>query len=272
MKALRPLFLIVSLILIVGLACSFGNSSNPTAQPTKEAQATAADSPTDEPTLASDNPTDEPTQSDEPTATEEASSGGDAQEYYTETFDGNLDNYTWFNTGKGDDKDKKKFSLITKDGFLVFDLKGENLWIYVTYNPFTYKDVALEVTADNRGKNNNNVSLVCRYNPDEGWYEFNIYNNGLYDIFAYDATGAVNKGYNKIADGASKAIKQGRNVNTYGVSCIDDKLSLTINDTEVTTVTDRKYQLREGKVGFGVSSFNTVPILVNVDSFTVSEP
>src|SRR6478609_7674791 len=94
MKALRPLFLIVSLILIVGLACSFGNSSKPTAEPTKETQATAADSPTEEPTIASDNPTDEPTAAaDEPTATEESSSGGDAQEYYTETFDGNLDNY-----------------------------------------------------------------------------------------------------------------------------------------------------------------------------------
>jgi len=32
------------------------------------------------------------------------------------------------------------------------------------------------------GTNNNNISLSVRYS-DEGWYEFNIANNGLYDIF-----------------------------------------------------------------------------------------
>ena len=193
----------------------------------------------------------------------------DPKAYYTETFDGNLDNYTYFNTGKGDED---KMSLKTDNGYLVFDLKGTNLWIYVTYNPYTYTDVALELVADNRGKNNNNVSLLCRYDPKEGWYEFNIANNGLYWIYAYDATGLVHKGYNQIANGGSTAIKTGRFSNTYNVSCVDDKLSLSINGKEVTSVRDTKYQLREGKVGFSVSSFDVTPILVNVDSFTISEP
>lgn len=268
MKALRPLLLIVSLMLMVGLACSFGNSSKATAEPTTAPEPTAV---VDEPTTAVDEPTDEPTAAtDEATATAEPSA--DAQEFYTETFDGNLDNYTYFNTGKGDDTDKSKMSLKVNDGFLVFDLKGTNLWIYVTYNPFTYKDVSLEVTADNRGKNTNNVSLLCRYNPDEGWYEFNISNGGLYWIYAYDATGSVRKGYNTITNGASKSVKQGKGVNTYGVSCVGDKLSLTINGDEVKTIKDTKYGFREGKVGFSVSSFDVTPILVEVDSFTISQP
>ncbi len=265
MKALRPLFLIVSLILMVGLACSVGSPSEPTAEPTTAAEPTdAAEEPTavveDEPT----DPVDEPTPTDEP-----ADPADSAQEFYTETFDGSLDNYTYFNTGKGDED---KMSIKTDDGFLNFDLKDNNLWMYVTYNPFTYKDVSIEIVADNRGKNNNNVTLLCRYDPEEGWYEFNIANNGLYWIFAYDATGAINKGYNQMANGASKFVKQGREVNTYKVDCVGDKLTLTVNGVEAKTFKDTKYKLRDGKVGFGVSSFEVTPIQVNVDSFSISQP
>jgi len=270
MKAFRPLFFIVSLILVAGLACSFsfGNSTKATEEPTKVVEAPTAQD--EEPTEAP-----EPTQADEPTVeeptTEEPTEApsSDAEAYYTETFDGSMKNYTYFNTGKGDED---KMSLKTDNGYLVFDLKGTNLWVYVTYNAYTYTDVALELVADNRGKNNNNVSLLCRYDKDEGWYEFNIANNGLYWIYAYDATGLVKKGYNQIANGGSTAIKTGRFTNTYNVSCVDDKLSLFINGTEVKTIRDTKYQLREGKVGFSVSSFDVTPILVNVDSFTISEP
>ena len=267
MKAFRPFFVIISLILIVGLACSFGSGSG-NDDPTEAVPPTAEQSePTEdieeEPT--DEEPVDEPTE-EEPT---EEASNAEAEAYYTETFDGNIDNYTYFNTGEGDED---KMTLETDDGSLVFDLKDENLWIYVTYNAFTYEDVSLEVVADNRGKNSNNISLLCRYDPDEGWYEFNISNGGLYDIFAYDATGAVRKGYNSIVNGASKAVKQGREINTYGASCIGDELTLTINGEEVKSIKDSKYKFREGKVGFSVSSFNVLPILVNVDEFTILEP
>jgi Domain of Unknown Function (DUF1080) len=263
MKAFRPFFVIVAFVLMVGLACAFGGGGGAQSQPTQEKP--TAQQPKDEPTQAETKPTEEATPSD---ATDEPIST-DAQDFFTETFDGNIDNYTYFNTGKGDED---KMSVKTKDGSLIFDLKDNNLWIYVTYNPFTYKDVALEVTADNRGKNNNNISLFCRYNKEEGWYEFNIANSGLYQILAYDATGAVAKGYNRIADGASKFVKQGKDVNTYGATCSDDKLTLTINGNEVKTIKDTKYKFREGKVGFGVSSFDVTPILVNIDTFTISEP
>jgi hypothetical protein len=266
MKTLRPLFLIVGLLLMVGMACAFGGS---TANPTEEEPTSVVV----EPTTA---PDEEPTEAPEPTEeeelpTEEPTEGSstEAEAYYTETFDGSLDNYTYFNTGKGDED---KMKLDVDDGYLVFDLKGNNLWIYVTYNSYTYENVALELVADNRGKNNNNVSLLCRYDKDEGWYEFNIANNGLYWIYAYDATGVIADGYSRIANGGSTAVKQGKDTNTYNVICEDDKLTLNINGKEVKTIRDTKFKFREGKVGFSVSSFDVTPILVNVDSFTISEP
>jgi hypothetical protein len=255
MKAFRPLFVIVAFLLMVGLACSFGGAGT--------------ESPPDPPTQQ-DQPTQEqeeqPTSEGEEEATEEPDTeSSEGEQFFTDTFDGDMDNYSVKNlgTGKEDNMD-----VNVKDGYMVFDLKGENLWVYVTYNPFTYKDVKISVTADNRGKNNNNVSLICR-KSDEGWYEFNIANNGLYNILAYIASD--NTWYN-IYNGGSTAIKQGKDVNEYTVSCADTELALSINGVDVKKIKDSKYKLREGNVGFSVSSFDVTPILVEVDSFTISEP
>jgi len=57
------------------------------------------------------------------------------------------------------------------DGYLLFDLESAYQWVYTTFDPETYDDVRVEVSAENRGTNVNNVSLICRYDPAEGWYE-----------------------------------------------------------------------------------------------------
>jgi len=264
MKVFRPFFAIGAFLLLVGLACIVGGpTAAPTAQPqpTKEQAATDAPPPTD-----SAGATDTPATSGSATDTPAASAGGD--QYFTDDFSGTMDNYTVKNLGTGSED---KMDVNIKDGYMVFDLTGANLWVYVTYNPFKYKDVTISMVADNRGKNNNNVTLFCR-KSDEGWYEFNIANNGLYWIYAFDAQGLVAKGYNTIYNGGSTAIKQGKDVNTYAATCKGNQLSLSINGTEVKTIKDSKFQFREGNVGFGVSSFGVTPILVEVDKFIVSQP
>lgn len=193
-------------------------------------------------------------------------------QFYAETFDGKLDNYTYFNTGTGDDKNKDKMSLKISNGFLVFDLKDTNLWIYITYNSFTYHDVTIQLTVDNRNNNVNDVSLLCRYTKDVGWYEFNISNNGSFKIFAYDATDTVHQGYNSITQGSSTAVNPGKDINAYSATCSGNTLTLTINGTEVKRIEDSKYNFFTGKVGFSVSSYEITPILVNVDLFKISKP
>lgn len=192
-------------------------------------------------------------------------SGGSGDGFGTDNFDGNLDNYTVQNFGTGSND---KMDVNVKNGYLVFDLQGNNLWVYVTYNSYTYKDVTISMVADNRGRNNNNVTLFCRAST-EGWYEFNISNSGLYWILAYDA---ATKGYHTIVNGGSTAVKQGKDINTYTVSCKGQTLDLNINGVDVKSIKDSKYNFREGKVGLGVSSFDITPILVEVDSFTISQP
>ena len=255
MKALRPFFFIIAITLITGLACAFGGSTSATQEPTAQEKGLTVT-----PKPSKKSPQTGPTET--PDGTDELP-GVEPQAYYTETFDGSLDNYTYFNLGKGDET---KMSLSPDNGSLVFDLKDNNLWVYVTYNPYIYKDVVIEVTASNQAKKDNTIGLICRYSQKQSWYEFNISQDGSYWIYAYDMH------YNKIAEGISTAVNGGQNSNTYRASCIGDQLSLKINNTEVKTIRETKFKFGEGKVGFGVSSFNRTPVTVNVDSFTISEP
>jgi S1-C subfamily serine protease len=192
-------------------------------------------------------------------ATEPAT--GDAADFYTEEFDNDADNYTFFEYhGNNDD-----VSLYTDGGTLVFDLEKENLWTYVTYDPYTYTDVTVTMVADNQGRNTNNVTLICRYDDNEdSWYEFNISNGGEYWIYAH-----TDGDYHTIAEGGSNAVNQGKATNVYTAGCHGNRLELYINGVEARTVNDSNYGLDEGQIGFGVSSFDVLPIVVAVQSFRI---
>jgi hypothetical protein len=140
------------------------------------------------------------------------------------------------------------------------------------YNAFTYEDVTVEARADNRGKNNNYVSLVCRYDEAVGWYEFNIANNGLYNILYAEVLDSGKIRYNRIANGGSNAIRIGKEVNEYTATCQGDDLTLHINGDEVISIPEKKYGLRSGQIGISVSSENVLPILIEMDWIKVSEP
>jgi hypothetical protein len=105
-----------------------------------------------------------------------------------------------------------------------------------------------------------------------GWYEFNIANNGLYEILYAEVASNGNIGYNRIANGGSNAIKQGKETNEYAITCKGDVLTLYINGDEVNSVTEKTYGLRSGEVGMSVSAFNVLPILIEMDWVKISEP
>lgn len=199
-----------------------------------------------------------------------SSSGGNAKDFFTENFDGDISNYSYFEFHEkfGSASSDSTLTPTTKDGFLVFDIRKAQKYIYVTYDPFKYTDVRVDLRADNRGKNSNSVSLVCRYS-DEGWYEANVNNDGLYSILAYVV--ADGRYYN-IFNGGSNLIKQGKDTNEYTMICSGNEITLGVNGTEVKTVTEKNYKLRDGLVGFGVSSYDSLPIQVDVDAFQVSQP
>jgi hypothetical protein len=239
----RMLFIFVSFLLAVSLAC-FGNTATPTVAPLP---------PTED---ASQAPTD--------VATEPPAAG---QQYFTEEFDGDISNWTYFTTKNDPKADDSGAQPVAENGFLVMDI-GKYLNVYAIYEPYTYDNVKVETRVENRGTNNNNINLVCRYS-DEGWYEVSIANNGLYWLYAVDA---VKGNYNQLADGGSNKIKAGKEVNEYTFICNERNLILKINGNDTTTFTDNQFVFREGKVGVGLSSFKDMPVKVEFDWVKISEP
>lgn len=205
----------------------------------------------------------------------EMSMGGSttaSADYFTENFNPDVDlskwpAFTWNNLASGSYQPEPA-TLTTKDGYLIFDLQKPNLSTYAIYDPASFGDVKISVSAHNSGQNSSSISLICRYN-DEGWYEFKIGNDGLYSILGYMV---VEKKYYTLFSGGSNAIHTGMGVNEYTVTCVGNELSLSINGKAVNTVKDNMHQLGDGKVGVGVSSKDVFPILDEIDSFMVDKP
>lgn len=252
----RTIFAFVALLLAVSLACSGGATPAPATVPSNPPPSTSV-------------PIIQPTQDQQ----QPPQSLPENQQFFTEEFDSPLsDAWSSLTVTDSDKADPEKVTVEPKNGKLVWDFKSEYVYYYLFYEGFSYTDVKVEVRADNRGKNTNNVSLICRYDPEVGWYEFNITNGGLYNIYyaEVDLDGRI--GYNLITNGGSNAIKQGKDINEYSITCSGNKLSLAINGKEVNTLTEKKYALRDGGVGVSVSAFDVLPIQIEMDWFKVSQP
>jgi hypothetical protein len=264
-NALKPFVFVLVFMALVGLAC-MGGSSTPAPEPANEPQQQP-----EQPQQPAQP--EEPQQPEEPAPTEEPSEpvSQDAPDFFTEDFDADSGNWSYFTVTGSEDANESGLDLSVDGGYMVFDVSSKYLYTYVLYDPYDYTDVAVEARVENRGTNNNNISLICRYS-DEGWYEFNIANNGLYDIFAatFNASGDVV--YNFLADGGSNKIKSGKEINEYKIVCRERKLSMYINGFETRVLEDNNYVLRDGQVGISVSSFQDLPVKVEVDWIKISEP
>ena len=111
-----------------------------------------------------------------------------------EEFDTYSDWWTWFLTSGSEDYTDIYFD----EGRMKFDLTGTNIYAYLTYGEYIYDDVYLHALVENRGKNSNSVSLLCRYDENKGWYEVNVGSDGLYDILRFD--GSLDSGGYKYVD------------------------------------------------------------------------
>jgi hypothetical protein len=254
MKIPRPLLVYVSLLLIVVLAGACRSAQNSDTGPKAIVE--------------------EPTATPPPTETAAPQSqGGEAQAFFGEEFDNALSgDWTQFLYYDAKVSDPEAVKVQTENGKLVWNFDTKELDYYLFYKAFSYQDVKIETRYDNRGVNNAVVSLICRYNPTYGWYEFQVANSGLYNIYAMEMLENGVMRENRLANGGSMAIKQGKGINEYSVTCQGNELTLRINGEKAAFVIDQKFSLSEGQVGIAVSSLNVTPVIVEVDWFKVSEP
>ena len=150
---------------------------------------------------------------------------------------------------------------------MIFEITDTDTYAYVTYDEYYYDDVEVHALVENRGVNTNNISLLCRYDEDLGWYEFNMTNGGLYYIYRYQN----GSGYgNPIANGGSNYINQGKDYNEYAIRCKGNNLTLWINGKETANIRDNTF--KEGLIGISVSSFNVTPVIVEFDYVDIIYP
>jgi hypothetical protein len=262
MKVFKPLLFIVIVFSVVSLACgTSGNSSSDS--PSGDVDNPEVEQPVVEPT--EEVIVEQVPQVEQPTeeVIEEVEADS-SPAFFTEDFNGDLDDWSYFLMSG----DENKMDLYTEDSSLVFDLEGTYQYVYVMYDPFTYSKVGIEVSAENRGMNTNNVSLICNYTDKYGWYEFSVTNGGLYFILVYSE---LDGGYDTLAEGGSTNVVTGRHENVYSATCEGNKLALYINGILEYEFTDNVYNLTEGQVGFGVASFEALPIIVYTDYVSIFE-
>ena len=274
-KSIKTLSAILIVLVLLTLSCEFSfdvggkkdGTTTPEIQQVTSAPAESVVEPTQSPTEAppvaptaippTAVPTQPPMPTDEPIAQSEP--------YYTEEFDYVPDN--WYYEVLVCNEDKADISVA--DGKLTFTIEDYDTYAYVFYEDYTYTNVYIEASTINRGSNDNMVTLVCRYS-DSGFYEVNITNGGLYDIYAY--VEAMDMGYIRLYNGGSRNINMGMKSNTFAMSCEGNEIKLWVNGVLERTVEDNKYGLPEGLIGVGVSSFDATPVIVAFDYVYIDVP
>ncbi len=261
MKTFRQIFFFTSLLLVVGLACSLtGGGSTPT-QPEQPQEPVQQPTNPPAPVVTEAPPTEAPVVAP-PTEAPVVS------KFFTEEFDQDPgSDWAIDILGPGADAHKDTVKVDFNDGVMRVELPEQDLYYYYTYSGFSYDNVRVDLRADNRGVNSNNISLTCRVS-DEGWYEWSVGSDGLWYLYA------VTDKYNDIASGGTTFLKLGKEVNEFTLICNDKKISMFVNGQEIkqSPVTDNKFVLREGSVGFNISSISKVPVIVEVQWFKISEP
>jgi hypothetical protein len=267
MKTLRPVFFVMALLLLVGLACSaVGGGANPTQPPppTQPVQVLPTEVPP-QPTMV---PPTEALPTDAPVEAPTEAPASQSQQFFTEEFEQDPGSgWVVDIIGPGAEAHKDSVKTEFSNSRMRIELPEDNLSYYYTFLGHSYDNVRIDLRADNRGVNTNNVSLTCRSSND-GWYEWSVGSGG--DWYLY----AVTDKFNLISSGGTNSLKQGKEVNEYTLICQDRKISMFVNGQELklSPVIDNKYGLREGTVGFNVSSLNVTPVIVEIDWFKISEP
>ena len=136
-----------------------------------------------------------------------------------------------------------------QDGWFLFDIHRGVVWYYVICDLVEYDDVRIDARVENLGGNDSTATLVCRYTEGVGFYEFNMFNDGQYQILFSDLYGTTNI----IADGGSNFIKTGQAINEYTAICQGNTLTLYVNGNLVKQAKDDSSILSTGKIGIGES-------------------
>jgi hypothetical protein len=116
------------------------------------------------------------------------------------------------------------------------------------------------------------MGLICRYDEQDGWYEFNISNDGSYNVLQGQWLAEGVATYTPILDDSSDQIARGNSINEIGLGCYDDIVQLYINGQLIRNLNVEHIGLTGGKVGLSMGSFEEPPVILSFDWVQVGEP
>jgi len=188
--------------------------------------------------------------------------------FFTEEFDSAPAHWsTLYASG-----DASRIETLNQDGKLTFELYSSNAWLYAIYGAQEYDAVHIEASIESIGSNTNYMGLICNYQEQNGWFEFNISSDGSYTVLYGQWLGEGVASYMPVADGGSEYINVGNTTNEMGLDCLGDSLQLYINGKLFRNIDVSRFELDRGKVGLAVASFEEVPVILAFDWVKVSEP
>ena len=190
------------------------------------------------------------------------------ERYFTEEFD-TVPGYwsTLYASG-----DSTRVEILNENSKLTFELYSPVTWLYAIYGAFEYEGVHLETHVESLGSEVNSMGLVCDYDEQEGWYEFDISNDGTYSVLYGQWLAEGIATYTPILDDTSDQISRGNSINEMGMSCYENIVQLYINGKLIRNLNVEYIGLTNGKVGISLGSFEEAPVILSFDWVKISEP
>jgi hypothetical protein len=190
------------------------------------------------------------------------------ERYFTEEFDATPAYWsTLYASG-----DPGRVDILNNNSTLTFELYSPNAWLYAIYGAYEYDSVHIKTLIENLGSDLNAMGLVCSYEEQAGWYEFNISTESTYNVLygQWIAEGIAR--YTPILNDTSDRIATGNAINEIGLDCYENILQLYINGKLIRKLNVEHIGLTGGKVGLSLGSFEEAPVILAFDWVKVSEP
>lgn len=185
--------------------------------------------------------------------------------YFTDEFD-TISGYWEFLQSGGINAPTPAF----ENGLLRITIPSADTWSIGIHNARTYSSVFVraKVSFDPSGS----VGLICRYDEEDGWFEYNLASDGTYSILLGQWLAEGIAQYKPIVtDEDSRFFDTASLTGEIGLFCEDNFLRLYVNDTLIRNLDVTNYGLTKGKVGVTAASFAEAPMNAVFEWLRVSD-
>ena len=178
--------------------------------------------------------------------------------YFTDEFDTASPHWEFLQTG-GVDSPIATF----ESGNLRIDISSPDTWFLGIHDAYDYSNIF--VRANFSAGPSGSVGLVCRYDKNKGWFEFNIASDGAYSVLLGQWLAEGIAKYIPIASDDIRQFNAGAQSYELGLSCQDNALLIYFNDALIRNLDVTRYELPIGRIGITASSFTEIPMTTLIE-------